>query len=307
MINHSRKKYLEKTYDLNLLDDIFFTSNRRVNLLFDLNVSPIMGHVISGDVTTICLPYFETIEARKLLDYVEPDNLLAEVEGKHIFVESIHNKFNNMQEELYIHIPIKRENDPLWVYLGFRRLLINNKHFIYGQVLRIFEQTPEEIIHYQKTHQDPLTKLFTRETLKKHIDYLENPTGKYLMYLDLDGFKQVNDLLGHHVGDQFLIDVANKFISNWERNVIYYRLGGDEFAIYCYDHDDESIKKRAQQVIDDIENLNEIAIKYKISISIGIVKITEENLNYHKLLNLGDNTMYKSKAKGTGKFTLYEE
>ena len=54
-------------------------------------------------------------------------------------------------------------------------------------------------------------------------------------------------------------------------------------------------------------HLKEIAIKYKISISIGIVKITEENLNYHKLLNLGDNTMYKSKAKGTGKFTLYEE
>ena len=149
-------------------------------------------------------------------------------------------------------IPIKRSTKPLWVYVGFKRKVINGHHFILGEVLRIVEDTPEEIVHYQKTYQDPLTKLFTRETLRKHISYIKNTKGKYLLYLDLDGFKQINDHLGHEVGDQFLVDIANKFISDWESNVLYYRLGGDEFCVYCLDHDNHSIKERAIQLISDI-------------------------------------------------------
>src|SRR5690606_34189261 len=151
----------------------------------------------------------------------------------------------------------------------------------------------------------PLTRLFNRETLKMHMSYLQNTEGAYLMYLDIDRFKHINDQYGHQTGDQFLIDIANHFISKWEYNVLYYRLGGDEFAVYCYDHDDSTIIKRAQQLINEIENLNEIATKLNVSASIGIIKITNNNKDYHNLLNLGDKAMYESKGKGSGKFTIY--
>ncbi len=241
------------------------------------------------------------------MDCWKPNNLLAEVEGKHLFVDSIRKKFLNLKDELYLFIPVKRKTEPLWLYAGFKRKVINGNHFVFGQVLRIFEDTPEEIIHYHKTYQDPLTKLFTRETLKKHISYIKNTKGKYLLYLDIDGFKQINDHLGHKVGDQFLVDIANKFISVWESDVLYYRLGGDEFCVYCLDHDNQSIEARAIKLINDIENLNEISKRFNISVSVGIVKITKENLDYHNLLNLGDKTMYISKYKGKGIYTFKDQ
>jgi len=290
-------------YKVNLLDDLIFADKKQVYFLIDLNVLPNICHVISGDLAQIGLPKFETIEAKKLLEFVEPDNLLAEVEGKHTFIEKIRQNFLTFKEELFLYIPIKNNQSPLWLYIRLRRL--SEKNLIIGQVVRVYEDTPISIIHYQKTYQDPLTRLFNRETLKMHMSYLQNTAGSYLMYLDIDGFKHINDLHGHQVGDKFLVEIAEHFISKWEYNVLYYRLGGDEFAVYCYDHDDTTIIKRAQQIINEIETLNDTAKSLKVSVSIGIIKITDWNKDYHNLLNLGDKAMYESKGKGKGKFTLY--
>lgn len=290
-------------YKVNLLEDLIFVDKKQVYFLVDLNVLPNVCHIISGDVTQIGLPKFETLEARKLLDFVEPDNLLAEVEGKHTFIEKIRQDFLTFKEELFLYIPIKNNQTTLWLYIRLRRL--SEKHLVIGQVVRVYEDTPVNIIHYQKTYQDHLTRLFNRETLKLHMDYLQNTEGSYLMYLDIDGFKDINDQHGHQAGDKFLVDIADHFISKWEYNVLYYRLGGDEFAMYCFDHDDTSIIQRAQQIINEIENLNDTAKSLKVSASIGIIKITDWNKDYHNLLNLGVKAMYESKGKGKGKFTLY--
>lgn len=305
MINEKQKQFLEKKYQLNLFGDILFTSDRQVTFLIDKNESPLLCYIISGDVTKLALPKFDIIEVKKLLDYVEPDNLLAEVEGKHVFIDTIKEKFNAINDELFLYLPIKRTNNPLWLYTGFRR--IRDGRFVVGQVLRVFEDTPKDIIHYQKTHQDSLTRLFTRDTFKLHMEYLDNYENSYIMYIDIDGFKRINDKYGHQRGDKFLVDISNHFISNWEYNVLYYRLGGDEFAVYCYDHNDEEVKKRAKQIIYDIENLNDLAKELKISVSIGITKITSEIKDYHTLLNTSDDAMYQSKARGIGKYTFYNK
>lgn len=305
MVNKKQKELIENKYQLKLYDDILFTSDRQVTFLIDNNEEQLFCYILSGDITKIALPFFEQIEARKLLDYIEPNNLLADVEGKHIFIETILNKFKTFEDELYLYIPIKRSNKPLWLYTGFRR--IRNNQFVLGQVLRVFEDTPKDIIHYQKTYQDSLTSLFTRDTLKLHLDYLYDLNNSYIMYIDIDGFKRINDKYGHRMGDQFLIDISNHFIENWEHNVLYYRLGGDEFAVYCYSHDDDAVEKRAQKIIYDIENLNDLAKELKISVSIGIVKITDEIKDYHNLLNASDDAMYQSKALGKGKYTFYNK
>ena len=300
-----KKRLLERVeskFNLNILNDLIFVDDRQIYFVIDTHIKPNMCYLISGDLSKIGLPDFDEIEASKLLDFVEPDNLLAEVEGKYTFLQKIRDKFNDLKDEIFFYIPIKKANKPIWLYVSLK--CIEGQDLVLGQVVRIYHDTPVNIIHYQKTYQDSLTRLFSRETLKMHIDYLKNTRGTYLLYLDIDEFKSINDIHGHQAGDQFLIDISNFFISRWEHNVLYYRLGGDEFAVYCYEHDDKSIIERANNLVKDIENLNNMTKELGISVSIGIVKITDENKDYHRLLNLGDKCMYESKQKGKGNITL---
>ncbi|MFA7417127.1 MAG: GGDEF domain-containing protein [Acholeplasma sp.] len=302
-MNDNLLKEIESKFELDILKDLIFVDKRQVYFIVNLNINPSVCNIISGDLSKIGLPVFESIQTRQLLDFVEPNNLLAEVEGKHTFIESIKAQFKTFKDEIFLYIPIKSTNQPIWLYVSFRKL--QTKNIVLGQVVRVYEDTPVNIIHYQKTYQDSLTRLFSRETLKMHMSYLQNTKGSYLLYLDIDGFKAINDKYGHQAGDQFLIDIANFFISKWEYNVLYYRLGGDEFAMYCYDHDDASIIKRTKALIHDIENLNDIAKELGVSVSVGIVKISKKHKDYHQLLNLGDKMMYVSKEKGKGKFTIF--
>lgn len=305
MINPSNKRWFETTLHRDLLDDLLLVDPRQVTFLIPLSIRPLECRVLSGDPSTVYLPNESIIPVDDLFNIIETNNLLAEVEGKNTFLESLRLQLRTFKKELYLYIPVKHQPEPLWLYLGFQRLTIDHQNFILGKVLRTFEHTPLEIVHYQKTYQDALTKLFTRETLKMHMENLKNPVNSFAMFLDIDGFKRINDQLGHQAGDQFLGDIATHFIANWEYNVLYYRLGGDEFFVYCYDHTLEQIKQRAQQLIHDIENLNEVAKKLGISCSIGIIPITDSTRGYHRLLNLSDDAMYESKKKGKGHYTIH--
>ena len=148
--------------------------------------------------------------------------------------------------------------------------------------------------------------MFTRETLKLHLDNLKDTSNSYGLYIDIDGFKRINDIYGHDKGNQFLIDIANHFINHWEHHVIYYRLCGDEFFVYVYDHTEIEVRYRAQQIIDDIKSLDPSLKDLGVSASVGIVPINDITKQYHSLLNLGDHTMYTSKNKGKGNISFYQ-
>ncbi len=307
MINEENIRWLKDTFQLDLFSQFLFACDRQVTFLININERPLTCRVMSGDPQSIYLPHQSMFLVDDLFDHVETNNLLAEVEGKNSFIDDMKLRFREFDKELFLYIPVKRDHQPLWLYVSFQRHHFHHHHFVMGRVIRVYESTPIEIIHYQKTYQDSLTRLFTRETLKMHMDNLANPVNSYIMFLDIDGFKRINDRYGHQAGDQFLVDISNHFIGKWEYNVLYYRLGGDEFFVYCYDHTREQIEERAQQLIHDIENLNDIAKTLSISVSIGIVPITEVTRGYHQLLNLGDDAMYESKKHGKGRYTFYPD
>lgn len=303
MINFKVANLVKTNYNVDLLRDIIFSSNKQIKILFDENSKRTTAYLLSGNLEIVGLPNFEEILAYDLLKYIETNNLLAEVEGRHTFIKKIVSKFKNMEDELYLYIPIKRKDKPIWLHMSFRR--IKETKLILGKVYRIDEDTPISIIHYQKTYQDSLTKLFTRDTLKMHMSNIINTKDSYFCYVDLDNFKKVNDKYGHQAGDEFIVDLSKEFINNWEYNVIYYRLGGDEFGIYCYDHSEEEIIKRSKSLINQIENLKPEYKKLKISASIGITKIRGKKDQYHILLNESDKAMYQAKEKGGGTFIIY--
>ena len=306
MINEKNCMLLKERYGKDFYHDLLLNRDEHITFFIDFEQEQAMMHITSGDVTKLGLKKKLCYTFDEFMDFIEPNNLLAEISGRHTFLEDIKRRVLAIEKELYLYIPIKRAQNPLWLSINLDKVPIDNTNFIiFGRVYRIYEETPSEIIHYQKTYQDPLTRLFTRETLKLHLDNLTDTSNSYGLYIDIDGFKKINDIYGHQKGDEFLIKIANHFINHWEHHVIYYRLGGDEFFVYVYDHTEDQVIKRANQIINDIQNLDPELKSLNISASIGIVPINDITRQYHVLLNLGDHTMYTSKNKGKGNITFY--
>jgi len=305
MFNKKNTDILKSKYLDTDVHKILMKSSTSISFFFDIKSIDANLYMLTSNLSLFGLPEQDVYTLSYLLSKIETDNALAEVEGKHHFIKHTLQKIKSMEKDIYLYIPFKREKQPIWLYIHFSNVTKDQQtHLIYGQVLRIFETTPDEILYYQKTYQDPMTKLFTRETLKLHLDYLTNLDNSYGLYVDIDGFKRINDRFGHLSGDQFIKDIAAHFISMWESNVIYYRLGGDEFFVYVYNHSKDEVIARAEKIISDISNLTEHARICKVSASIGIVPINQTTKSYYTLLDVGDQTMYASKHKGSGIITL---
>ncbi len=299
-------KNLEENYGIDLINDVYLDDGRHILFYVDLNEKARQIYIISGDLTLFDLPDKKILSFKEFATYIEPHNPLSEVEGRETFLSDIEQRLSNIDDTMYLYIPIKRDKSPLWLMIDFQNISLTSKDkLLLGRVNHVIEDTPKEIIYYRKTHQDPLTKLFTRETLKKHLDYIKEPSGDYGLYIDLDGFKQYNDKFGHQAGDDLLIRIANHFINRWERNVLYYRLGGDEFFSYVFDYDKENVLKKAGDIIKDIQSVSQKQ-GLRMGASVGIVPITESSPNVNRVLDLSDLAMYESKANGGSTVTLKE-
>ena len=303
-MKHQDIKELKTRYDIDYTNDMLFQNPKHINFYFVLGESPMRFNVLYGDVTQLGLNKQDVLYSKDILPNIVLDNALAEVEGKNTFLLDLIHKVKTIDDAPYFYLPSNDHWQTIWLYTSLHKVLNSKYPLVFGKVIRIYNDTPDEITYYKKTYQDPLTRLFTRETLKKHLSMLKNKKDAYGIYFDIDGFKEINDKLSHQEGDNFLIKLSNHFISNWEQNVIYYRLGGDEFFIFAHSHTRNEIINRAKQLIHDIENLSGLTKNIGISTSVGIVEINDENRDYHDLLDKGDQLMYQSKRRGKGQITI---
>ena len=252
--------------------------------------------IIGGDLGAFGIEPREFFDLDILLDMLEINNPISEVQGNQLFYDKIKSQVKNVDDDQQLYLPFKGKNGILWVLIHLERL--ENKPFFLGRVASVSSKTPSEITYYKKTHQDTLTKLFTRETLKNHLGNIKNPKGEYLMFLDIVKFKRFNDRFGHQAGDELLKRIASAFINVWEASVLYYRLGGDEICVYVKNHAQEHVINRAKW-------LNEIIMKVSYGLkgvalqsSIGIVKILKDNPEANRLLDKADRAMYHAKDQG---------
>jgi diguanylate cyclase (GGDEF)-like protein/PAS domain S-box-containing protein len=142
-------------------------------------------------------------------------------------------------------------------------------------------------------HTDVLTELANR---KAFFDALEDCAGGAVLYCDLDRFKPVNDVLGHHAGDELLRAVAGRMQACVRSGDLVARLGGDEFAVLCSDVTPEQAFELAQRIRAAIVEPFHIADTTTcIGISIGVAHsahpVGEE------VLELADRALYRAKIK----------
>jgi diguanylate cyclase (GGDEF)-like protein/PAS domain S-box-containing protein len=162
-------------------------------------------------------------------------------------------------------------------------------------------------------HFDPLTELPNRALLHDRLSHAIERAGRYqqrvaVMVLDLDGFKTVNDSLGHPIGDQLLQQVALRLKNCVRVEDTVARLGGDEFAVVIANLENgENIVDIARKMLDAIE-LPFLMEDHSamISTSIGIAVFPEDGQTPDLLIRNADAAMYQSKAAGRNTYHYYQ-
>ena len=156
---------------------------------------------------------------------------------------------------------------------------------------------------------DHLTGLPNRLFLLEHLEIslplaVRNKNKGALFFIDLDGFKPINDTYGHEAGDDFLKKVSNSMKEVLRESDVLTRLGGDEFVAVLFDIPDYS---QALTVADKL--LLKLSDKYIIkgdtisaSASIGICFFPDKKMNVDKLIGCADKAMYKAKELGKNRY-----
>jgi diguanylate cyclase (GGDEF)-like protein len=123
-----------------------------------------------------------------------------------------------------------------------------------------------------------------------------------LIYMDLDRFKTINDTLGHHVGDQALIRVADLLRNTFRSSDIVARIGGDEFAVLALETASESGEWLAQRIRDAVDARNRSTREaYQLHVSVGVARAhAEDRVRLEDLLAHADAAMYHEKRSKRG-------
>jgi diguanylate cyclase (GGDEF)-like protein/PAS domain S-box-containing protein len=174
------------------------------------------------------------------------------------------------------------------------------------------QKTLEEQLQYQAFH-DPLTELPNRLLFLNRLDHAlaraaRRGTALAVLFMDLDDFKDVNDMLGHAIGDEVLGQVANRLVSCLRAGDTAARLGGDEFTILLEDLTDGGeatrIAERIQRVFDVPIRINESMVY--VTASIGIVISRDGLERSEELLRRADVAMYRAKGDGKANFRIFD-
>jgi diguanylate cyclase (GGDEF)-like protein len=160
---------------------------------------------------------------------------------------------------------------------------------------------------------DPLTGLANRtglsDQLQKTFLALSNKkTDIALMFIDLDGFKFVNDTFGHHQGDLLLKEMARRLLFAVDDNVCVARFGGDEFVIlFKGANNKKQLKQVANAILEQLSTPFELANKtVTISGSVGIAHGSARQLTSNALLKRADNALYAAKHSGKNTYRFFD-
>ncbi|WP_367989756.1 diguanylate cyclase domain-containing protein [Vibrio sp. NTOU-M3] len=158
-------------------------------------------------------------------------------------------------------------------------------------------------------HHDSLTGLANRAQLYRSLDEtLRDQTSKTafaLLYIDLDGFKAVNDTYGHDAGDEVLKQVSERLLSQVRSQDLVARLSGDEFVVLINPTDPDNVQVLAERLITLIgQDIIYKGRSVNVGASIGANVITDRNKSLDDIMKAADTAMYNAKSKGKGCFVM---
>lgn len=213
----------------------------------------------------------------------------------------------------------KQSGETFWADIMLASAVLNGRDIIY-LVCRDITQRKEmelelarqkNILYYQANH-DALTGLPNRSLSMKELklglkEAIEHNYELALMFIDLDGFKRINDSLGHDVGDKVIHIIGERLKRSIRQKDMVARLGGDEFLVMMKGvNQHENILAEARRILQLIDE--PIAVEHHTlytSASIGISRYPIDAISADNLLKYADTAMYKAKEEGGNNFQFY--
>jgi len=178
--------------------------------------------------------------------------------------------------------------------------------------LNVLEEQ-RELLEFQANH-DALTGLPNRvlfmDRLNQSIKYAKRYNHHLaLLFIDLDNFKEINDSLGHHIGDKILIEVSKRMTAKIRKSDTLSRLGGDEFCIILNDIADiqeiSNIIATGMEIFKEPFVINNTTLY--VSVSVGASLYPNDGEIANELLRNADAAMYKAKHAGKNRYSFYDE
>ncbi len=179
-----------------------------------------------------------------------------------------------------------------------------------GRALRLILQWRQQVTSLRMAaRRDPLTGLPNRTSFFEVLDGLEEAkTGDLVgvLYVDLDGFKAVNDAHGHLAGDDVLVEAAHRIARVLRPSDTVARLGGDEFAVLCQElTSGDDAGAIAERIVDAFAEPFVVEDAHvTVGASVGIATVRAAELDGELLLDLADQALYEAKHAGRGRWQL---
>ncbi|MFV8829491.1 diguanylate cyclase domain-containing protein [Alkalihalobacterium sp. APHAB7] len=204
-------------------------------------------------------------------------------------------------------------NEKRWLEVSTTPLFDGPENIIRvdGMISDITKRKQLEEYLRQMAYYDDLTDLPNRKLIHKHLRKAMARSKRHqhslsIMFIDLDGFKKVNDTLGHEGGDILLKEVANRLNSCVREEDLTGRLGGDEFMIVFEETSKDEIIGIAERILSVVSapytiNENEA----KVTPSIGISILPDDGEDLETLIQNADKAMYHAKEKGKGTYQFF--
>ena len=268
--------------------------NRKVSELFGQPAEAIVGKIDSD--------FFDADTVTKL----DINDRRVIEEGIRVEAEEVNRSVDGAQTRTYLSIklPLRRDDDSIYALCGISTDITLHKQ-------------AEEAIH-QLAFFDPLTKLPNRRLLLEHIQQALSSSERSkehgaLLFIDVDNFKDLNDTMGHHIGDLLLQQMAQRLGDCTRTQDTLARQGGDEFVVMLQglgERADEAVQQ-ARKVAEKVsrhlgEPYSLDGKEFQSSVSIGVAIFFGNEQKQDDLLKQADLAMYRAKADGRNRVSFFD-
>lgn len=254
--------------------------------------------------------------AIRLLGFDSVNDLLGEELSRLFIDENSKTIFNNKLSHLLQETPLRCLTGPRCSFerkvqlQSAKAALLGNDSLLV--LIQDAEKSPKKIstsIH-EDAHIDSLTGLYNRFGFTKRLEQMvKNETPLIMLYLDIDNFKNINDSLGHHIGDKVIKEVSSRLKRLLPQQAVLGHLGGDEFGLVLPEPENarmaETLADRIISLINQPFDLHHFS--KRLACSIGSVSYPGDGNDARILLQNADTAMYEAKERGRNRLIKFND